>query len=209
VVLLAALLTGCGGSPSRSRTPNGARTRTGTNVHRSDYYARRPLAVGRLPNGQGFGIWAQRWRFKGRDYVQLIAATAAAAPSMRKIRQELDQGQYGSTEENVDQLPAPVALSGILACGRHPVVLLYGLVREPVSTAVLHSAARIRPFELVAIPSDLGVRGVLGYGFLSGVTTLQMKSPTGKLLYSEVYPGPPSDHGCAGGPESIIYAVGK
>lgn len=176
-----------------------------TSVRTADYYGRRLLAAGRLPNRQGFGIWAQRYRFKGRDYVQLIAATVPAASSMQRIRTELDHGQYGSAQQNVDQLRAPVALSGIVGRARNPIVLLYGLVRGPVNRAALRFRGHVRPFDRVEIPPDLGVRGVLGYGFLSADATLQMKSQAGKLLYSEDYPGPPSYHDCVGGTEIISY----
>jgi hypothetical protein len=181
-------------------------------THPPGYYARHALAIGRLPNGQGFGIWLQRFRFegKGKDYVQLIASLSPPAASTAKIRKELEEGRDGSTEELVEELRAPIALSGLGGCGKDPVVLLYGLIHERVGTAGLISRGRVGPFERVAIPSEFGVNGVLGYGFLTAPAILQIKSPAGATVYSQDYPGPELSGDCAGGgTPSLLYAFGK
>lgn len=83
MTVLLALLGGCGGSS------HAVSTSTTAKAHGRNYYARRQLAIGRLPNGQGFGIWAQRYRFAGKDYIQLITSTVPAAYSLGKLRQEI------------------------------------------------------------------------------------------------------------------------
>lgn len=195
-----ALIGGCGGSV------RGFSTSTTPKAHGRNYYARRQLAIGRLPNGQGFGIWAQRYRFAGKEYIQLITSTVPVAHSLRKIRQELASNAYGSSQQNINDLTAPVSLAGEVGCGRPPVVLLAGLVRAPVHAAQFKSGKRTWPFNLVGLPADLGVRGVVGYGFLTTDATLHMMSSQGKVVYSEPFPGPPSHRECAGGTESIQYA---
>jgi hypothetical protein len=121
-------------------------------------------------------------------------------------RQELASNVYGSSQQNINDLTTPVALAGKVGCGRPPVVLLAGLVPTPVHTAAFESGRRRWRFKLVGMPADLGVRGVVGYGFLTTDATLRMTSPRGKVVYSEALPGPPSHQECAGGTESIQYA---
>jgi hypothetical protein len=160
----------------------------------------------------GFRDLAAEIRFegKGRDYVQLIASVAPPSASMAKIRKELEEGVDGSTEDLVEELSAPVALVGLGACGKDPVVLLYGLVHERVGTAVLISRGHDQPFERAAIPSELGANGVLGYGFLTAPATLKIRSPAGALVYSQQYPGPqPSGDWAAGSTSSLVYLFGK
>ena len=99
-----------------------------------------------------------------------------------------------------------MALAGEVGCGRPPVVLRAGLIRTPVQTAALTSGKRAWPFNLVSLPADLGVHGVVGYGYLTTGATLHMISPRGKVVYSEPYPGPPSHQECAGGTERHPYA---
>lgn len=198
----ALLLAGCGVSrpTPESRTPG------------PGYYARHALVIGRLPNGQGFGIWMQRFRFegKGKDRVQLIASLAPPSASIAKIRNELEAGVNGSTEDLVEELREPVALRGLEGCGKRPVVLLYGLIHGRVGAAVLISAGRVQPFARVSIPPELGVNGVLGYGFLASPAILQIKSPTGETVYSQDYPGPKRSGGCAaGGTASLVYLFPK
>jgi hypothetical protein len=154
----------------------------------------------------------QRFRFegKGRDYVQLIASLAPPSTSTAKIRKELEEGRDGSTEDLVEDLRAPVALSGLGGCGKHPVVLLYGLIHERVGTAVLISGGHVQPFERVAIPHEFGVTGVLGYGFLTASAILQIKAPAGATVYSQQYPGPQLSGDCAGGgTPSLLYLSSK
>jgi hypothetical protein len=210
-LLTAAPLTACGGSSNVSTGQSGSRVASGS-THRPGYYARHALAIGRLPDGQGFGIWLQRFRFqgKGKDYVQLIASLAPASTSTEKLRKRLEEGVDGSTEDLVEDLRAPVALSGLGGCGNPPVVLLYGLIHERVGTAVLISRGRVQAFQRVAIPSELGVNGVLGYGFLTAPAILQIKSPGGATVYSQHYPGPELSRDCAGGgTPSLLYAFGN
>jgi hypothetical protein len=159
----------------------------------------------------GFGIWMQRFRFegKGKDHVQLIASLAPPSASMAKIRNELEAGVNGSTEDLVEELREPVALRGLGGCGKVPVVLLYGLIHEPVGAAVLISRARVQRFERVAIPSELGVNGVLGYGFLTTPAILQIKSPAGETVYSQHYPGPTRSDCAPGGTPSLLYLFRK
>jgi hypothetical protein len=200
--LVSLLLAGCGGS----RPAPESRTRG------AGYYARHTLVVGRLPNGMGFGIWMQRFRFEGKrkEYVQLIASLAPPSASMAKIRKELEKGVNGSTEDLVEDLGEPVALRGLEGCGKAPVVLLYGLIREPVGAAVLMSGARVQRFERVAIPSEFGVNAVLGYGFLTTPAVLEIKSPAGETVYSQHYPGPTRSGECAGGgTASLLYLFRK
>jgi hypothetical protein len=62
----------------------------------------------------------------------------------------------------------------------------------------------------VAIPSEFGVNGVLGYGFLTAAAILQIKSPAGATVYSQRYPGPELSGDCGGGgTPSLLYAFGK
>jgi hypothetical protein len=153
----------------------------------------------------------QRFRFKGKgkDYVQLIASLVPPSASSAKIRKELEEGLDGSTEELVDELREPVALSGLGGCGKKPVVLLYGLIHERVGTAVLISRGHVLPFERVAIPPEFGVNSVLGYGFLTAPAILQIKSPAGATVYSQHYPGPELSGDCAGGgTPSLLYLSG-
>jgi hypothetical protein len=185
---------------------------SGSRTHSPGYYARHALAIGRLPNGQGFGIWLQRFRFegKGKDYVQLIASLVPPSASTAKIRQELEEGRDGSTEDLVEDLRAPVALSGLGGCGKHSVVLLYGLIHERVSTALLISGGHVQPFERVEIPPEFGVNGVVGYGVLTAPAILQIKSPAGATVYSGHYPGPERSGDCAGGgTPSLLYLSSK
>jgi hypothetical protein len=78
-----------------------------------------------------------------------------AAGSTAAIRRELDSGQFGSAQTNFNEMRAPVALHGLVGCSEHPVVLLYGLLRQPAVAAVLASPARARPLVRVPIPADL------------------------------------------------------
>jgi hypothetical protein len=154
----------------------------------------------------------QRFRFegKGRDYVQLIASLAPPAAFTPKIRKELEDGVDGSTEDLVEDLREPVALSGLGGCGKDPVVLLYGLIHERIGTAVLISHGRAQPFERVAIPTEFGVNGALGYGFLTAPAILQIRSPAGATIYSQHYPGPEPSGDCAEeGTPSLLYLFGK
>jgi hypothetical protein len=142
--------------------------------------------------------------------VQLIASLAPPSASTAKIRKELEEGLDGSTEDLVEELRAPVALRGLGGCGKNPVVLLYGLVHERVGSAVLISRGHDQPFERVAIPSELGVNGVLGYGFLTAPAILQITSPAGAVVYSQQYPGPQLSTDCTGGgTPSLVYFFGK
>jgi len=169
------------------------------------YYARRELATGRLPNGEGFGIWAQRWRFHGKDYVQLIASIAPAGGSLALIRRRLESGQFGEADTDVNEMTAPVALQGVVGCSKRPVVLLYGMLHSPATRAVLTTGVQTRPLALVPIPTDLRVAGVLGYGFLPSAAKLELRSRSGEVISTEYFPGPPPQRGCGGGASSISY----
>ena len=76
----------------------------------------------------------------------------------------------------------------------------------PIRAAQLASGKRTLPFNVIGLPADLGVRGVVGYGFLTTDATLHMTSPSGKIVYAEPFPGPPPHRECADGTESIQYA---
>jgi hypothetical protein len=129
-----------------------------------------------------------------------------AASSIARLRRELGHSEYGSAQQNVDELAAPVALSGIVACSRHPMVVLYGLVHRTVGTGVLRFRGYTRPFNHVAIPAQLHVNAQMAYGFLTDAATLEIRSPSGSSLYSEDYPAPPSYESCRGATESVMYA---
>jgi hypothetical protein len=210
VVLLAssAALAGCGGSASSSKVSAGtARANaSATQPASPGYYARRPLAIGRLPNREGFGIFAQRWRFRGRNYVQLIASVVPAARSISGIRRELDSGRFGSSQVEINDSSAPVGLQGLVGCSHHPVVLLYGLLREPAVLATLRTGASGQPLARVSIPADLHVRAELIYGFLARGATLELRSRNDHAIGTADYLSPPSHHECAGGETSILYA---
>lgn len=198
MVLLASstALAACGGSASSGKV---SRTSPG-------YYARRTLAVGRLPNREGFGIFAQRWKFRGRNYVQLIGSVVPAADSISAIRREIDSGQFGSSQVEINDASAPVELQGLVGCSRHPVVLLWGLLRDPSVLATLRTGASGHPLGRVSIPADLHVRADLIYGFLTTGATLELRSQHHHRVNTADYLRPPSHHECAGGETSVLYA---
>lgn len=195
---LAAALAGCAGAARPARPAAGPPP--------AAYYARRYLVVGRLPNQLGFGIWTQRYRSAGRDYVQIGASTVPAARSMAQIRSALDSDRYGLVQADVGALSDPVSLAGVVGCSRRPAVLLYALVHVPVGSAVLRVGVLDQPFNLVAVPRDLGVNAALGYGFLTAPAALRMRSPAGALIFGQALPGPPPYQACAGASMTIQYA---
>jgi hypothetical protein len=210
VVLLAsgAALAGCGGSASSGKVS--ARTApanaSGTQQPSPRYYARRSLAIGRLPNREGFGIFAQRYKFQGRTYVQLLASVVPPADSITAIQREIDSGRFGSSQVNINDVTAPVELQGLVGCSQHPVVLLYGLLHQPSIRAVLRAGASGQPLARVSIPADLHVRADLIYGFLTTGATLELSSRSDHAIKTADYLSPPSHHECAGGETSILYA---
>jgi hypothetical protein len=194
--LVSVILVGCGGSAAGGSPA----------AHAPDF-ARQTLAVGRLPDRQGFGIFAQRYKFAGRVYIQLSSYVVPAAASAAAVRAEIDSGQFGSAEVNVSDMSAPVSLVGIVSCSRHPVVLLYGLLHPPTSSAVLVSGASRQPLARASFPADLGVHANLVYGFLTTSARLELRSGSGTLIKSESYPSPPAHRSCAGGTSSITYGL--
>jgi hypothetical protein len=151
-------------------------------------------------------MFAQRWKFRGRNYVQLIATVVPAANSTTAIRREIDSGRFGSSQVEINDASAPVELQGLVGCSQHPVVLLYGLLRKPSVLAVLRAGANVQPLARVSIPPDLHVRADLIYGFLTHGATLELRSRHGHAINTADYLSPPSHHECAGGETSILYA---
>lgn len=117
----------------------------GFEVHGRAYYARRPLAIGRLATWSRVRDLGPAMPLPQHGLHQLITSAVPAARSLRTIRQELDGNAYGSTQQDINDLTTPVSLRGDVRCGQHPVVLLSGLIRRPVRAAVLRSGKRLMP----------------------------------------------------------------
>jgi hypothetical protein len=150
-------------------------------------------------------MFAQRYKFQGRTYVQLIATVVPAANSITAIRREIDSGRFGSSQVNINDVTAPFELQGLVGCSQHPVVLLYGLLHQPSVLAVLRAGASVQPLARVSIPADLHVRADLIYGFLTNGATLELRSRNDHAIKTADYLSPPSRHECAGGETSILY----
>jgi hypothetical protein len=94
---------------------------------------------------------------------------------MAAIRREIDSGQFGSSQLEVKDARDPVDLQGLVGCSRHPVVLLWGLVREPSLIGSLRTGTAGQQLVRVPIPADLHVRADLIYGFLTTGATLEFR----------------------------------
>lgn len=152
-------------------------------------------------------MFAERWKFRGRNYVQLIATLVPAANSITAIRREIDSGVFGSSQVDINDVTAPFELQGLVGCSQHPVVLLYGLVYQPSVVAVLRAGGNVQPLARVSIPADLHVRAELIYGFLTHGATLELRSRSDHAINTADYLSPPSRHECARGEtSSILYA---
>lgn len=169
-------------------------------------YARHLLTVGRLPNGQGFGIWVQRNNVRGKDHVRVIATIVPAAPSIDAIRKEINRGRYGRAEINLDRLKPPDDLVGLVGCTAHPVVLLYGL-SYGFTSASLRADGQGQALRSAQLPPDFGFKlGGVAWGFLTRGATLRMRDNTGQVFWSQTYPAPPTYQQCHNGTETITYA---
>lgn len=183
-------LAACGGS--------GGATHTG--------YARHLITVGRLPNGQGFGIRVQRNDVRGKDHVRVIATIVPAAPSIDAIRKEINSGRFARADIDLDQLKPPDDLVGLVGCTAHPVVLLYRL-SYGFTSASLRADGQGQALRSAQLPPDLGFKlGDIAWGFLTRNATLRMRDNTGQVFWSHAYPAPPTYQQCHNGTETITYA---
>ncbi|HEY7935204.1 MAG TPA: hypothetical protein VID48_15400 [Solirubrobacteraceae bacterium] len=159
----------------------------------------RLLVHGALPTGGGFSIVAERYRFQGRIYFDLSAGLQRSV-----VRHEEFQSGGGSSfspTQSTEFFP----FSQMVACSRHPVILLWGLLRASSDTVLVGSGGKPHPLARVMIPADLDAGGELAYGLLKSASTLIVKNSAGKTVEEHRLDAPPGRRSCTGGSESITY----
>jgi hypothetical protein len=197
-------LCGCGGSGHATSVRSG----TGARAAASPSPGAAPgLIVGRLPNRQGFGIRIQRYGAHGGVY--LSASIVPAAPSVDRVRHELNTGTFGSSQSDPNQALGRYVPGGLVGCSAHPVILLFGLLGDRGDSVVLRSHGVGVPLRRVPVPADLGVRADALYGAVtSGGERLVERSANGTTIESVDLPRPPKRRSCAGGTLTYMFPVG-
>jgi hypothetical protein len=191
-------LAACGGSASRqplTAAAPGPGPGPGPGIVTFDRV--RVLALGVLPNGQGFWISARRYALGGNASVDL---TADLEPSTgrRQARSEAF-GSAGGGTLRPSYTHGPLALGDLVACARRPVTLVLGLLRASSDSAVLRYGGRSHAMSRVALPAELRARGALVYGYTSRPVEVVVRSRSGRPLETVPIPGAQAGSTCAGG----------
>jgi len=212
VACLAAFLLGCGGCGHPTAAKRRGRTTSNASVSGQVTFLPhgiRTLAIGRLPNGQGFGIQAQRYEFQGRTHLALSAGIVPGAASTTAIEREFNSGNFGSGQFPIDQPSRMFVPAGLVGCSAHPVILIVGLLRDRTDTVELRLGGVSRALTRVSIPLDLHAGGDLVYGYLTTPATLIQRSSDGAVIESIDLGRPPAHKTCAGATTTVAYAIRK
>jgi hypothetical protein len=187
-VLLVAF-SGCGGSSPR---------RVGA-TWQSDLKwlgSTQTIVSAKVPGGPQFSIVGSRYRFWGRDYLQIqesfsepwrVAATGSSSG--------WGDGMYtGRSRLFLEELE----VAG--GCQVRPFVIMHGLLKRSGDAVFARVGSRMVRLPEVALPSSLGGNGVLVYGSAPTVPTgFEVRTPSGRLLdLNKLSSGHSIPEGCAG-----------
>jgi hypothetical protein len=186
-------LAACGGSESRQ--PLAARDGPTPGIVTFDRV--RVLALGVLPNGQGFWISARRYALGGRASVDLTADLEPPLSPRRSRREAF--GSAGGGTLRPSYAHGPLALGDLVACARRPVTLVLGLLRARSDSVMLRYGGRSHTMSRVVLPTELRARGALVYGYTSRPLEVVVRSSSGRTVETVPIPGAQAGSTCAAG----------
>jgi hypothetical protein len=190
VAAAATNLTACGGASSREPLAAHDAQATGTIA----FVRARVLALGVLPNGQGFWISARRYAPGGSASVDL---TADLEPSGSRGATGEAFGSAGGGTLTPDYSRGPLALGDLVACARRPVTLVLGLLRARSDSAVLRYGGHSHTMYRVLLPRELRSPGALVYGYTSQPVEVVVRSTRGRIVETTSIAGPRAGSSCA------------
>ena len=131
----------------------------------------RPLVHGRAPQGQGFAIIAQHYRFEGHDHFALSVTTSDGS---------------GGSESPSGRRPRLFSSAVWTSCQPHEYAIVYGLLKAPGDTVFARISGKLQPLRRVAIPASFRAGGVLVYVAAARVPTeLIVRTSSGRTLLTE------------------------
>jgi hypothetical protein len=142
------------------------------------------VASGAVPGGgPRFSIVAERYRFLGKVYFDLVAR-------VEEERHSLFGVLFGGSSHRFGFGPSPLrqalSIQEETGCEPHPYEILFGLLRDPGEVVSANSAVGTVPLAAVALPPSLHTRGVLVYGaFSPPPMSLSLRKRTGTTVGSE------------------------
>jgi hypothetical protein len=188
-----ASLAACGGASPRQPPAGHGGPATGTvTIDRV-----RVLALGVLPNGQGFWISARRYSQGGGASVDLTADLEPSAGSRSASGEAFGSAGGGTLRPNYSR--GPLALGDLVACARRPVTLVLGLLRARSDSAVLRYGGRSHSMSRVLLPRELRARGTVVYGYTSRPVEVVVRSMRGLIVEAVAIPGARAGSACASG----------
>jgi hypothetical protein len=193
VAAAATSLTGCGGSSSRE--PLAAHDAQAAGTIAIDRV--RVLALGVLPNGQGFWISARRYALGGGASVDLTADLEPPGP--RGAKGEAF-GSAGGGTLTPGYSHGPLALGDLVACAGRPVTLVLGLLRARSDSAMLRYGGHSHTMYRVLLPRELRTPGALVYGYTSRPVEVVVRSTRGRIVETGSIPGVRAGSSCASFP---------
>ncbi len=131
----------------------------------------RTLVHDRVPNGPGFSITGERYRFLGRVYFEL------------KVHVE-QIGESGSDSAHsfgiLGRRPSVLDWQIETGCHPHPYVILYSLLKAPGGTVSVRTSGKLTAMRRVTIPAIFRAGGALVYSTsIAPSSELVIRTPNG------------------------------
>ena len=135
------------------------------------------LVHDKVPNGPGFSITGERYRFLGSVYFEL------------KVHVEETTGSGSGSAHSFGVLgrrPSVLDWQIETGCHPHPYVILYSVLKAPGDTVFVRTSGKLTAMRRVAIPAIFNAGGALVYTTsIAPSSELVIHTPNGKTALTE------------------------